>query len=57
MQSSPLSFLLAFILVRLCFPGVYKINVQQGNIVTDEELTELSEACPEVRFTRCWEAR
>ena len=28
------------------FPGVYKINVQQGNIVTDEELTELSEGMP-----------
>jgi len=25
------------------FPGVYKINVQQGNILTDEELTSLSE--------------
>lgn len=28
------------------FPGVYKINVQQGNIVTDEELTALSEGMP-----------
>ena len=28
------------------FPGVYKINVQQGNIVTDEELTQLSEGMP-----------
>lgn len=28
------------------FPGVYKINVQQGNIVTDAELAELSEGMP-----------
>lgn len=28
------------------FPGVYKINVQQGNIVTDTELSELSEGMP-----------
>ncbi len=28
------------------FPGVYKINVQQGNIVTNEELSELSEGMP-----------
>lgn len=28
------------------FPGVYKINVQQGNIVTDKELTALTEGMP-----------
>ncbi len=28
------------------FPGVYKINVQQGSIVTNEELTALSEGMP-----------
>ncbi|WP_372965871.1 outer membrane protein assembly factor BamE [Marinobacter sp.] len=28
------------------FPGVYKINVQQGNIVTDKELTSLSAGMP-----------
>lgn len=28
------------------FPGVYKINVQQGNIVTDTELAQLSEGMP-----------
>ena len=25
------------------FPGVYKINVQQGNILSEEELTQLEE--------------
>ncbi|HTN33642.1 MAG TPA: outer membrane protein assembly factor BamE [Marinobacter sp.] len=28
------------------FPGVYKINVQQGSIVTNEELAALSEGMP-----------
>ncbi|GHD43512.1 outer membrane protein assembly factor BamE [Marinobacter persicus] len=28
------------------FPGVYKINVQQGNIVTDAELAQLAEGMP-----------
>ncbi len=28
------------------FPGVYKINVQQGNIVTEKELESLSEGMP-----------
>ncbi|WP_336365838.1 outer membrane protein assembly factor BamE [Marinobacter sp. C2H3] len=42
----PLAFLLAFLLSGCIFPGVYKINVQQGNIVTDEELTSLKEGMP-----------
>ncbi len=33
--------LLVTILTGCVFPGVYKINVQQGNIVTDEELAQL----------------
>ncbi|MBB5319894.1 outer membrane protein assembly factor BamE [Marinobacter oulmenensis] len=33
-------------LAGCAFPGVYKINVQQGNIVTDEELGQLSEGMP-----------
>ncbi|MFO8142943.1 MAG: outer membrane protein assembly factor BamE [Marinobacter sp.] len=33
-------------LAGCAFPGVYKINVQQGNIVTDEELKSLSEGMP-----------
>src|SRR5690554_5312962 len=33
-------------LAGCAFPGVYKINVQQGNIVTDKELTSLSQGMP-----------
>ena len=39
-------FLLLALLLALAgcvFPGVYKINVQQGNIVTEEDLALLSE--------------
>jgi len=35
-----------FFLSGCAFPGVYKINVQQGNIVTDKELSSLSEGMP-----------
>lgn len=39
-----LTALVFTLLITGCaFPGVYKINVQQGNILTDEELTSLSE--------------
>lgn len=31
------------ILAGCSFPGVYKINVQQGNIVTQEDLDQLAE--------------
>lgn len=35
-------FLATLLLVQACsFPGVYKINVQQGNIVTQEMLDQL----------------
>lgn len=37
------ALILTLILSGCVFPGVYKINVQQGNILTDEELTSLSE--------------
>lgn len=33
--------LLLSLLAGCVFPGVYKINVQQGNIVTDEEIAML----------------
>lgn len=33
--------LLLTLLAGCVFPGVYKINVQQGNIVTDEEIAQL----------------
>lgn len=36
-----LPLLLVTLLSGCVFPGVYKINVQQGNIVTDEELASL----------------
>lgn len=35
--------LLLTLLAGCVFPGVYKINVQQGNIVTEEELSQLEE--------------
>lgn len=34
-------FLLLAFLSGCVFPGVYKINIQQGNIVTEEELASL----------------
>ncbi|MFL1455259.1 outer membrane protein assembly factor BamE [Marinobacter sp. DUT-3] len=37
------ALILTLILSGCAFPGVYKINVQQGNILTDEELTSLTE--------------
>jgi len=40
------ALILTLILGGCAFPGVYKINVQQGNIVTDEELTALTEGMP-----------
>ncbi|HDZ38015.1 MAG TPA: outer membrane protein assembly factor BamE [Marinobacter sp.] len=40
------ALILTLILSGCAFPGVYKINVQQGNIVTDEELTKLNEGMP-----------
>lgn len=40
------ALILTLFLAGCVFPGVYKINVQQGNIVTDEELTQLSEGMP-----------
>jgi len=47
MQKLPAIVLISILLLSGCsFPGVYKINVQQGNIVTDEELSELSEGMP-----------
>lgn len=38
--------ILILFLTGCAFPGVYKINVQQGNIVTDKELTALKEGMP-----------
>lgn len=40
------ALILTLVLSGCVFPGVYKINVQQGNIVTDEELTSLTEGMP-----------
>ena len=37
------ALLLTLLITGCAFPGVYKINVQQGNILTEEELTSLSE--------------
>jgi len=37
------ALVLTLLIAGCAFPGVYKINVQQGNILTDEELTSLSE--------------
>ncbi|MEX2476429.1 outer membrane protein assembly factor BamE [Marinobacter sp.] len=37
------ALILTLIMSGCAFPGVYKINVQQGNILTDEELTSLTE--------------
>ncbi|MFW5824903.1 MAG: outer membrane protein assembly factor BamE [Marinobacter sp.] len=35
--------LLLTLLAGCVFPGVYKINVQQGNIVTEEDIDQLEE--------------
>lgn len=35
--------LLTILMAGCAFPGVYKINVQQGNIMTEEDLSSLSE--------------
>jgi outer membrane protein assembly factor BamE len=37
---------LTLFLAGCAFPSVYKINVQQGNIVTNEALTALTEGMP-----------
>lgn len=37
------ALLLITLLTGCAFPGVYKINVQQGNILSQEDLTKLSE--------------
>ena len=37
------ALILTLFLSGCAFPGVYKINVQQGNIVTDDELSQLAE--------------
>ena len=36
------ALVLTLLITGCAFPGVYKINIQQGNILTDEELTSLS---------------
>lgn len=47
MQKLPAIVLISILALSGCsFPGVYKINVQQGNIVTDAELAELEEGMP-----------
>lgn len=40
------ALVLTLFLSGCVFPGVYKINIQQGNVVTDEELTQLNEGMP-----------
>ncbi|KAA1175781.1 outer membrane protein assembly factor BamE [Marinobacter salinexigens] len=40
------ALILTLVMSGCVFPGVYKINVQQGSIVTDEELTALTEGMP-----------
>ncbi|MBU2953447.1 outer membrane protein assembly factor BamE [Marinobacter sp. F3R08] len=40
------ALILTLVLSGCVFPGVYKINVQQGSIVTDEELAQLTEGMP-----------
>ncbi|WP_404365060.1 outer membrane protein assembly factor BamE [Marinobacter sp.] len=35
------ALMLVTLLAGCAFPGVYKINVQQGNILSEEELTQL----------------
>jgi len=41
-----IALILTLFLAGCSFPGVYKINVQQGNIVTNKELTALTEGMP-----------
>jgi len=41
-----IALILTLFLVGCAFPGVYKINVQQGNIVTNKELNALTEGMP-----------
>lgn len=43
------ALILTLFIAGCAFPGVYKINVQQGNIVTDEELTSLTEGMPKTQ--------
>lgn len=40
------ALILTLFLTGCVFPGVYKINVQQGNIVTEEDLAQLAEGMP-----------
>lgn len=37
------ALVLTLLIAGCAFPGVYKINVQQGNILTEEELSSLAE--------------
>lgn len=37
------ALIITLIISGCAFPGVYKINVQQGNILSEKELTQLSE--------------
>lgn len=41
-----IALILTLFLTGCAFPGVYKINVQQGNIVTNKELTALTQGMP-----------
>ncbi|UQG59180.1 outer membrane protein assembly factor BamE [Marinobacter sp. M3C] len=41
-----IALILTLFLAGCAFPGVYKINVQQGNIVTNKELSALTEGMP-----------
>ena len=41
-----IALILTLFLAGCAFPGVYKINVQQGNIVTNKELNALTEGMP-----------
>ena len=45
MQKLP-ALILTLFLTGCVFPGVYKINVQQGKIVTEEDLAQLAEGMP-----------
>jgi outer membrane protein assembly factor BamE len=41
-----IALILTLFLAGCAFPGVYKINVQQGNIVTKKELNALTKGMP-----------
>ncbi|WP_166263246.1 outer membrane protein assembly factor BamE [Marinobacter caseinilyticus] len=41
MQKLAALLLTTLMMAGCAFPGVYKINVQQGNILSEEELTQL----------------